>query len=66
MLLDRALSPAGSPVTSNPDRAQVKGELNNLIDRLTVCGAGCAADRTEVVAKSTCAAVTGSAAMLVQ
>jgi hypothetical protein len=67
-LLDRALSPAVSPVASNPDRAQVKGELNNLIDRLTVCGGtgSCDADRTATVAKSACAAVTGSAAMLVQ
>ncbi len=65
-LLDRALSPAASPVASNPDRTAVKDELNNLIDRLTVCGGGCAPDRTEVVAKSACSAVVGSAAMLVQ
>ena len=65
-LLDRALSPAGSPVASNPDRAAVKAELNSLIDRLTTCGGSCDADRTATVAKSACAAVTGSAAMLVQ
>jgi hypothetical protein len=65
-LLDRALSPAGSPVASNPDRASVKAELSNLIDRLTTCGGSCEPDRTATVAKSACAAVTGSAAMLVQ
>ena len=65
-LLDRALSPAASPVATNPDRVSVKAELNNLIDRLTTCGGSCAADRTAIVAKSTCSAAVGSAAMLVQ
>ena len=32
-----------------------QGELDALIDRLTACGGGCAADRTEVVVKAACA-----------
>ena len=36
------------------------------MDRLTACGGGCSADRTEIVVKSTCAAALGSAGMLVQ
>ena len=65
-LLDRALSPAASPVASNPDRVTVEGELNSLITRLSSCGGSCPPDRTEVVAKSACSAVVGSGAMLVQ
>ncbi len=53
-------------VTSQPTVAETKAELNNLIDRLTACGGSCAAGRTAVVVKATCAAVLGSAGMLVQ
>ncbi len=55
----------GSGLTTQPDDATVKGELNNLITRLSACGAGCAADRTKTVVKATCATVLGSAALLV-
>jgi mono/diheme cytochrome c family protein len=53
-------------MTSQPTPAEVKAELNSLIDKLTACGGGCAPDRTEVVVKATCAAVLGGAGMLVQ
>lgn len=53
-------------MTSQPTPAEVKTELNGLIDRLTACGAGCAADRTPTVVKATCAAALGSAGMLLQ
>jgi hypothetical protein len=56
----------GVGLTTQPDPAAVKAELNNLIDTLTACGGGCAADRTETVAKAACAATLGSAAMLLQ
>ncbi len=53
-------------LSSQPDVATVKAELNTLVDTLTACGAGCAADRTRTVVKASCAAVLGSAAMLIQ
>ncbi|MCF6281553.1 MAG: LamG domain-containing protein [Candidatus Polarisedimenticolaceae bacterium] len=62
-LLNRAL---GISVATQPDPAAVKIELNSLIDTLTACGGSCAADRTLTVAKATCAATIGSAAMLLQ
>ena len=55
-----------SNVSTQPTVAEVKTELNGLIDKLTACGGSCAADRTEVVVKATCAAALGSAGMLVQ
>ncbi|MDX1496153.1 MAG: LamG domain-containing protein [Salinisphaeraceae bacterium] len=56
----------GSSLSSQPDNTTIETELNNLMDTLTSCGAGCAADRTETVVKASCAAVLGSAVMLVQ
>jgi hypothetical protein len=53
-------------MTTQPTPAESKAELNSLMDRLTACGGGCASDRTEVVVKATCAAVLGSAGMLLQ
>jgi hypothetical protein len=53
-------------MASQPTPAQSKTELNTLIDRLTACGGSCAADRTPVVVKATCAAALGSAGMLLQ
>jgi hypothetical protein len=62
-LLDRML---GVNVGSQPNRAQVRAELDNLAARLTTCGAGCNAQRTATVAKASCAAVLGSAVTLLQ
>ena len=56
----------GIGLATQPQAADVSSELNALIDRLTVCGAGCAADRTPTVVKATCAATLGSAALLLQ
>ncbi len=62
-LLDRMM---GRGLASQPDPAEVKQELNDLIDRLTACGGGCAAGRTKAVAKAVCSATLGSAVTLLQ
>lgn len=64
-ILDRMI---GIDVASQPDRASVEAELNNLIDRLTTCGPAdtCDAQHTRNVAKASCAATLGSATMLIQ
>ncbi|GAA5217504.1 LamG domain-containing protein [Corallincola platygyrae] len=56
----------GAGLATQPDAADVESELNDLIDRLTVCADGCDANRTRTVVKASCAAVLGSAAMLFQ
>lgn len=56
----------GTGMASQPTAAEVTAEVDAMIGRLTTCGAGCAADRTEVVVKSACAAVIGSASTLLQ
>jgi len=56
----------GSNLATQPTTATIKSELDDLITKLTACGAGCSADRTEIVVKSVCAAALGSAVMLVQ
>ena len=61
-LIDAAVPPVGP----ESDLSGIRGELNNLIDRLTACGDSCEANRTESVVKATCAAVLGSATMMVQ
>ncbi|MBT8136105.1 MAG: LamG domain-containing protein [Gammaproteobacteria bacterium] len=53
-------------LVTQPLPADTRAELAALAGRLTACGASCPAGRTEVVAKGLCAAVTGSAVMLVQ
>ena len=62
-LLDKMI---GTSLNTQPDRTAVATELNNLIDRLTACGASCPANHTKTVVKASCAAVLGSAAMLMQ
>jgi hypothetical protein len=57
---------ANGNMTSQPTPAEVKTELNSLVDKLTACGGSCAADRTPVVVKAACAATLGSAGMLLQ
>ena len=68
---DAALDPLidnmlGTGLTSQPDPADVRSELDSLVDILTSCGGSCAADRTETTVKAACAAVLGSAAVLLQ
>jgi mono/diheme cytochrome c family protein len=56
----------GSGIASQPSSAEVRSEIDDLITRLTACGAGCAPDRTATVVKSACAAVIGGASTLLQ
>jgi len=64
-LIDRMI---GNGLSSQPASADVSTELNNLIDRLTTCSNNnsCSAQTTSTVAKATCAAVLGSAAVVLQ
>ena len=67
-LLERVMN---TGLTTQPDPAQVISELDDLILILTDCANGpspsCAtATRTREVVKATCAAMLGSAAMLIQ
>ena len=73
-LLDRMLGSAAGPIGTQPDRAAAKTELQHLIHGvpgdstrlgLAATGANDAA-RTQSIAKAACAAMLGSAAMLVQ
>jgi hypothetical protein len=56
----------GTGLATQPESAEITAEVDALIGRLTACGAGCAADRTEVVVKAACSAVIGSASTLLQ
>ena len=56
----------GSNLASQPSDSEIQTELGKLMDKLTLCGAGCEPDRTETVVKASCAAVLGSATTLVQ
>ncbi|MGD9726987.1 MAG: LamG domain-containing protein [Gammaproteobacteria bacterium] len=67
-LLDEMI---GTGLASQPDTADIKGELNDLVDRLTACATGGSptcntTGRTGDIVKASCAAVLGSAVMLVQ
>lgn len=55
-----------SKLAGQADPAELRLELNQLIDNMTSCGSGCAADRTLTTVKATCAASFGSAVMLLQ
>ncbi|WP_196137432.1 LamG domain-containing protein [Aliikangiella sp. G2MR2-5] len=67
LLLDPLiLNAVGTNLSVQPTDADIRTELNTLIDNLTACGGSCAADRTETVSKAVCAAATGNAAVLVQ
>ena len=70
-LLDRVIG--ASPLDSQPDRAEAKTELVQLIHGISgddtrqgLAFGGGDAGRTQTIAKATCAALLGSAAMLVQ
>jgi mono/diheme cytochrome c family protein len=58
----------GVALPSQPTVAEMRGELDALTNRLTVCSNNnsCEADRTETVVKAVCGAALGNAAMLVQ
>ncbi|MEZ5560229.1 MAG: LamG domain-containing protein [Pseudomonadales bacterium] len=56
----------GRSIATQPLAADVDTEVNDLIDRLSNCGGSCEPDRVDRIMKGACAAVLGSAAMLVQ
>jgi Concanavalin A-like lectin/glucanases superfamily len=56
----------GSNLASQPLSADVSAELSSLIGNLSSCGASCPANRTRTVTKAACAAVLGSAAVLIK
>lgn len=56
----------GTGIGTQPAQVDLAGEIDDLITRLSACGGACEADRTERIAKGACAAVLGSATMLVQ
>ncbi|MGI9324731.1 MAG: LamG domain-containing protein [Pseudomonadales bacterium] len=62
-LFDRMI---GTGIATQPAQAALDTEINDLITRLSACGGSCEPDRTERIAKGACAAVLGSAPMLVQ
>jgi hypothetical protein len=68
-LLAAEMADASGPHTSlekQADPAELRLELNQLIDNMISCGNSCAADRTLTTVKATCAASLGSAVMLLQ
>ena len=56
----------GTGLSSQPTAVDVTNEVNSLVDGLAACGGTCESDRTVRIVKASCAAVLGSAAMLVQ
>jgi len=72
-LLDRVLGTAANFIGTQPDRTAAKTELEQLINGIPIdanrpglANGGGDQVRTRTIAKSTCAALLGSAAMLVQ
>lgn len=68
-LLAAEVADASGPHTKleqQADPAELRLELNQLIDNMISCGSSCAADRTLTTVKATCAASLGSAVMLLQ
>ncbi len=56
----------GTGISTQPDLAALRGEVESLISNLAACGGSCESDRTERIVKAACASVLGSAAMLIQ
>lgn len=56
----------GTNVASQPDTADIETEIGALIDRLATCTGACPATRTATIVKASCAAILGSAVILVQ
>ena len=67
LLIDPLLANmVGTGIGTQPAALEVTTEINTLVDNLSACGGNCEADRTVRIVKASCAAVLGSAAMLVQ
>ncbi|MDH5777962.1 MAG: LamG domain-containing protein [Gammaproteobacteria bacterium] len=61
------LSDSNNNLLTQPTQNEAEDEINNLIGRMTSCGAACdTTERTTQVVKASCAAVLGSAVMLIQ
>jgi hypothetical protein len=56
----------GSNLSTQPQATDVSTELNSLITNLSSCGGSCPANRTRTITKAACAAVLGSAAVLMK
>jgi hypothetical protein len=61
----------GTGLATQPAAADLKGEVNNLMDRLTACATSGSPTcnttaRTTDIVKASCAAMLGSAVMLLQ
>lgn len=57
----------GTNLPTQPNDAEVRTELNALVTKLAAtCGGSCNAQRSATIAKASCAAAIGSAAMLLQ
>lgn len=58
----------GTALSTQANPAELRTELNKLIDTMTACANSnsCAADRTLTTVKATCSAAMGSAVMLLQ
>jgi hypothetical protein len=59
---------SGGALSNQANPAEIRAELNQLIDRMTNCAASnsCSSNRTATTVKATCAAAMGSAVMLLQ
>lgn len=57
---------SGSSLSTQPSREAMSTEIDALITRLSVCGNNCATNRTATIVKASCAAVLGSAVLLVK
>jgi len=55
----------GSDLATQPDTAVVRGELDDLVDRLLASPAGTGAERTRAIGKAACSAVLASAPLLI-
>lgn len=53
-------------LASAPNYVALQQELSNLIDRLNRCPQSCDAERTQIIAKASCAAIVGSAATIIK
>jgi len=69
LLAHEIVQSGGGPtvaLSTQANPAALRGELNQLIDKMTSCGGSCRSDQTLTTVKATCSAALGSAVMLLQ
>jgi hypothetical protein len=66
LLINPLIESAIGNVTTQPDDATVRAELNGLIDTLCTNSGGCSGARTVDIAKAVCGATISSAAVLIK